>query len=326
VFGESAGGGSVAALLGAPAARPLIHRAVLQSPPPRAVRSAAEAGAVARAYAAVLEERRGITDVRKASVGQLLQAQEELIGRHPVQDIPFTPVVDGSVLPLHPLRALRNGSCAHIPVIAGTNEHEGRLFVGLGPAVTQAGFEDALTAAFPDPDRRERARALYRAHEGSAREAPSGNLAALVTDRLFREPTDAFLDAAAEGGGRVWSYLFQEPTPVLGGGFGATHTLDIPYVFDVLDGPGLDAWLGGAPPQRLADAMSGAWVHFAREGAPAHHLLPPWPRFTSGERATMLLGGDAAGPGGGDRVGTVSFDPFGDRRKLWGEVTSDLHD
>ncbi|WP_428951643.1 carboxylesterase/lipase family protein [Streptomyces sp. cg35] len=318
VFGESAGGGSVAALLGAPAARPLIHRAILQSPPVRAVRSAAGAGEVARAYAAVLEERTGVTDVREASSGQLLSAQDELVRRYPVRDIPFTPVVDGAVLPLHPLRALRNGSCAHIPVIAGTTEHEGRLFVGLGSGATEDDVEAALAGAFPDAERRARARSVYRAHE----ESSGGTLAALLTDGLFREPTDALLDAAAEGGGRVWSYLFREPTPALGGLLGAAHTLDIPYVFDVLDGPGLRAWLGDEPAQPLADAMSGAWVHFAREGAPAHHLLPSWPRFEPGGRATMLLGGEP----GGDRVGEVAFDPFGDRRELWRETAPELPD
>lgn len=311
VFGESAGGGSVAALLGAPAARPLLHRAVLQSPPVSAVRSVDEAAAVARAFAEILEDQAGVADVRKASAGQLLAAQDALAPRYALRDIPFTPVVDGAVLPLHPLRALRNGSCAHIPVIAGTTEHEGRLFLAFDGERTPAQVDTALAWAFPDEVARERARAVYRSHEG---EGARERLAALITDELFRAPTDAFLDAAAEGGGRVWSYLFREPTPVLGGRLGATHTLDIPYVFDVLDGPGLGAWLGQAPPQQLADAMSGAWVHFAREGAPAHHLLPVWPRFRPQERATMLLGGGRAE----DRVGEVAHDPFGDRRELWG--------
>ncbi|WP_338701630.1 carboxylesterase family protein [Streptomyces sp. Q6] len=321
VFGESAGGGSVAALLGAPAARPLIHRAILQSPPARAVRSAAEAAEVARAYAVVLKERTGAGDVRDAlrtaSAEQLLVAQDELMRRHAVRAIPFTPVVDGAVLPVHPLRALRNGSCAHIPVLAGTNEHEGRLFTGLGPGATEEDFEDALAGAFPDADPRGRARAVYRAQEGSSATA---RLAALLTDDLFREPTDAFLDAAAEGGGRVWSYLFREPTPALGGQLGAAHTLDIPYVFDVLDGPGLRAWVGDKAPQRLADAMSGAWAHFAREGSPAHHLLPTWPRFTGTRRETLLLGGRDATATGGEQVGEVALDPFGERRALWGET------
>ncbi|MBO1335549.1 carboxylesterase/lipase family protein [Streptomyces sp. VRA16 Mangrove soil] len=313
VFGESAGGGSVAALLGAPAARPLLHRAILQSPPPREVHSLDTAREAARAYAGVLKEQTGSDDVRAATAGQLLAAQEELMARSTLGSLPFRPVVDGSVLPLHPLQALRNGCCAHIPVIAGTTEHEGRLFVGLAGPVVEDEVAAALAADFPDAGHRERADAVYRAQEG---DSATARMAGIVTDRLFREPTDAFLDAAAEGGGRVWSYLFRERTPVLGGQLGSPHTLEIPYVFDVLDAPGLDAWVGDAPDQRLADAMSGAWAQFAHEGAPAHHLLPSWPRFTAAERATLLLGGALPG----DPVGRVAFDPFGERRALWGET------
>ncbi|MFJ2773829.1 carboxylesterase/lipase family protein [Streptomyces sp. NPDC087300] len=313
VFGESAGGGSVAMLLGAPAARPLFHRAILQSAPATATRTRAEAAEVADAFAAVLCETTGSADlsVLTASAGQLLAAQQELMSRNPVDMLPFAPVVDGSVLPLPPVQALRNGACAHIPLIAGTNEHEGRLFTGLGPEVAPEAFEAALASAFPDRERAARARALYEAYEGPAAAAPTASLAALLTDLLFRSQTDALLDAQAAGGGTVWSYLFREPTPALGGGLGAAHTLDIPYAFDTLDGPGLRSWLGDAPPQELADAMSGAWVHFARHGTPVAASLPRWPRFDPEGRPTMILGGPE-----GSRV---ARDPLGDRRELWQE-------
>ncbi|MFP3992374.1 carboxylesterase family protein [Streptomyces sp. E11-3] len=381
VFGESAGGGSVAMLLGAPAARPLFHRAVLQSPPPDAIRTPDQAARIADEFAQVLRELAADTaataavsdgavsgaavsdgavsdgaaldgaaldgvppdsvadpahaDVRTAPLALLLAAQEELVRRYPVGQIPFTPVVDGTVLPLPPAQALRNGSCAHIPVLAGTNEHEGRLFTGLGPPARPEAFDAALAAAFPEPERAARARALYEAYEGGPaggceayrggpaagseayRAAPAAGsegaatandlLAALITDQLFRAPTDALLDAHTAGGGRAWSYLFRWPTPALGGGLGSAHTLDIPYVFDALHAPGLAALLGDAPPQRLADAMSGAWAHFARHGYPAHELLPDWPEFTPDTRPTMIL----------DSEPRLTRDPLSDRRAMW---------
>lgn len=317
VFGESAGGGCVAALLGAPAARPLFHRAILQSPNAGALRSREEAGEVAEEFAAVLRETSGepTADIRSASAAQLLTAQDELARRYTTRTIPFTPVVDGAVLPLPPVRALREGAGAHVPVLAGTNEHEARPSTCLGPPVPPAVFEEALTALFPDPALAARARSLYEAYE-AYEGPPAGDasyaMAALFTDLVFRSPTDALLDAHAAGGGAAWSYLFREPTPVLGGGLGAAHTLDLPYVFDVLDGPGIRSWVGDTAPQRLADAMSGAWAHFARHGVPASELLPPWPRFTPEERPTMALGGAAPG---------VVSDPLGDRRRLWQDRT-----
>ncbi|MDG4866277.1 carboxylesterase family protein, partial [Streptomyces sp. T-3] len=139
--------------------------------------------------------------------------------------------------------------------------------------------------------------------------AATARLGALITDQLFRAPTDALVEAQVAGGGRAWSYLFRWPTPVLGGVLGAAHTLDIPYVFDVLDTPGFSALLGDSPPQGLADAMSGAWAHFARHGRPAHELLPSWPEFEPIGRPTMIL----------DAAARVVEDPLGERRKVWAE-------
>ncbi|MFE0101977.1 carboxylesterase/lipase family protein [Streptomyces sp. NPDC059009] len=309
VAGESAGGGSVAMLLAAPAARPLFHRAILQSPPADTLRNPAEGAEVAADFAAVLSELADgdveSGDIRTAPAALLLAAQEQLAARYPLARIPFAPVVDGAVLPLSPVQALRNGACAHIPVLAGTTEHEGRLFTGLGPQVTPEAFDAALADAFPDPERAARAREVYAAHEGT--DFPTRSLAALITDQLFRSQTDALLEAQAAGGGRAWSYLFREPTPQLGGELGAAHTVDIPYAFDLLDAPGLARWIGEAAPQSLADAMSGAWAHFARHGEPRHQLLPPWPEFEPSGRPAMQL---SARP-------EVAYDPLPDRRRLW---------
>ncbi|MFG2498098.1 carboxylesterase family protein [Streptomyces sp. NPDC048441] len=309
VFGESAGGGSIAALLGAPAARPLFHRAILQSAPAETVKTRESASEIADVFADALRELGGAgADIRTASAELILAAQDELARHYPTDPLALAPVVDGAVLPLPPVQAIRDGSCAHIPIIAGTNEHEARLFVGLGPAIEPSAFDEALTSMFPSPGRAAEARAVYEAYEGPASAAPTESLAALITDRLFRSQTDALLDAAVAGGGAAWSYLFRATTPVLGGGLGSAHTLDIPYVFDVLDGPGLRAWVGEKASQGLADAMSGAWTCFARGGHPGTELLPEWPQFDASRRATMVL----------DSEPRVEFDPLGDRRRLWG--------
>jgi len=43
----------------------------------------------------------------------------------------------------------------------------------------------------------------------------------------------------------------------------------------------LGAMLGSDPPQKLADAMHGAWVAFATTGNPG------WPKYDPDRRATM---------------------------------------
>jgi len=45
------------------------------------------------------------------------------------------------------------------------------------------------------------------------------------------------------------------------------------FVFDTLDEEGMEAMLGDAPPQQIADTMHKAWVNFATTGDPC------WPQF-----------------------------------------------
>ncbi|WP_416316282.1 hypothetical protein [Streptomyces sp. S584] len=77
---------------------------------------------------------------------------------------------------------------------------------------------------------------------------------------------------AAHAGSRTFRYEFAWRSPALGGELGAAHTVEVPFVFDVTDQPGLlgaDALLGaGAPPAELAARTHAAWIAFARTGAP----------------------------------------------------------
>ena len=62
----------------------------------------------------------------------------------------FIPVIDGDILPVHPLAALAAGEGAAVPLLAGTNAEEFRLFfvpAGLAAMVTDEtlpGFTAAL--------------------------------------------------------------------------------------------------------------------------------------------------------------------------------------
>jgi carboxylesterase type B len=92
-----------------------------------------------------------------------------------------------------------------------------------------------------------------------------------VTDTLFRAacPRTAFSRRDALAG--TWLYSFEWPSPVLGG---ATHCVDIPFFFDVLDAPGVIEALGPKPPPELATLMHADIVGFVRSQAPT------WARAT----------------------------------------------
>jgi carboxylesterase 2/para-nitrobenzyl esterase len=95
-------------------------------------------------------------------------------------------------------------------------------------------------------------------------------------------------------------YEFAWRSPQFNGRLGASHALEIPFVFDTL-GHGTEAILGADPPQQLADAMHAAWVAFATKGDPG------WPKYDLSRRATMRF----------DTTSEVVDDPRSAQRDLW---------
>jgi para-nitrobenzyl esterase len=91
---------------------------------------------------------------------------------------------------------------------------------------------------------------------------------------------------------------------------GACHAIEIPFVFDNLDAPGVDIFTGGAGPRDLAASTHAAWVAFAKTGDPNTEGLPEWPAYDTDRRATMLL----------DAQPQVSDDPDGDMRRVWDDL------
>ena len=89
---------------------------------------------------------------------------------------------------------------------------------------------------------------------------------------------------AALGGAPVYHYDFAWGSPALGG-IGASHCVDVPFVFDVLADPHAKTVLGDTAPQSLADAMHAAFTRFVTGGS-------PWEPFDASQ-PTMVF--DATG-------------------------------
>ena len=63
-------------------------------------------------------------------------------------------------------------------------------------------------------------------------------------------------------------YQFRWESPAFEGAFKATHSLEVPFVFDNVGHH--PAFVGqGDGLAKLASDMSGAWIAFARSGAPS---------------------------------------------------------
>jgi para-nitrobenzyl esterase len=315
LFGESAGGGSIAALLGAPDADGLYHKAIIQSGPVAIAPPFKPELLTTALLAALGEPDGGIDAFRAADASRLIQAQIdigslELLGRdgdHPIDGsgAGLRPSVDGVVVHRSPTQVLAARGDTNVPLLIGTNEDEGTLFSLLLPTdITDDEIVAALPDTVTDPG------AIVDAY--AARSTGRRLLVDLMTDAVFLIPTLRLADAQAATPVPVWVYLFRWKTPVFGGLFGATHALELPFVWDQIDDPLWQPFVGETPPRSLATAMQDAWIAFARTGDPNTPGAVAWPRFNTASRPTLVF----------DEEITVADDPTADMRKLWYQATA----
>ncbi|MCO8276685.1 carboxylesterase family protein [Actinoplanes sp. TRM 88003] len=289
VFGESAGGGSVAALLAMPRASGLFHRAIAQSVPGPFL-TPTVAAEIGQACAAELGSTATTADLADADPELLVAAGEVLTaatagkvgpwGPAAYRSILFAPVVDGETLPLDPWQALSNGAARDVALIAGHTRDEQRLFTALDGRLGRITDDEAATALdlfAPGPDGARRYRDAYP-------DADAERLYEIVqSDWLFRMPSVHLADAHVAGGGRAHVYELTWPAP----GLGACHGLDVPLVFGNLTGNQPALLLGDEGDEPAAAAVSEqmrtAWTAFATHGDPG------WPAYTAADRLTRIF-------------------------------------
>jgi para-nitrobenzyl esterase len=323
VFGESAGAGAIASLLVMPAAAGLFGRAVAQSVP-----GTFFTPALARDIAAELVAPLGVSPEAAALAAfdprELVAAVEQLDPRMPSYErwgvvahtpTPFSPVVDGDVLPTDPWTGLAAGAARGIPLLTGHNRDEWRLFLvmgGLPGAITEDIATHTMQAFAPDtpdipdtPDA-DRVDAASRMRAAYPTATPEDLYVLARSDRMFRMPSLHLAAAQHAGGGRAHLYELTWPTPAANGAFGACHGLDIPLVLGTMD-KGLAGILLDSPPPaeavEISAQMHTAWTAFARTGDPG------WPPYTEPDRLTMVF--DTK-----DRGGLTSY-PEESSRRLW---------
>ncbi len=310
IFGESAGGGSVFALLAAPDADGLYHRAITQSGAP-GFGAAHHAGVMTDALlAGIGQPDGGLAALLEVDGQTLIDAQSSLVpfdkmgthADHPISGsgIGFHPVVDGTVIHHTVTDVLASKGERNVPLLVGTNLHEGTLFaLVLAQNPTDEQLEAGLTGLTDDPAA---VIAGYRA-ENTGRPL----LVDLFTDCVFRIPSLRAADAVVSAGVPVWTYLFTWPTPAFGGWLGASHAIELPFVWNMLEDPLWAPLVGPDAPVVLAAAMQDAWIAFARTGKPAHDAIPDWPTYDTDTRPTMEFASTCA----------VVSDPGRATRVLW---------
>ena len=270
---------------------------------------------------------RGLVDVLKRRGRRPADTMASL-RRLRTRGLPFQPVVDGEVLPGHPLAAIEAGAARHVPLLIGTNLDESKLFAPLDPeaaTLDEAGLvarcEEAIEAGRVGVGGAgRRAVEVYRVARAARGERvePGELWFAIETDRTMRHPAMSLAARQAAHQPQTYAYLFTWPSPVLGGMLGSCHALDLPFVFGTLEHRLLRPLVGRGPEAlALAARIQDAWIAFARTGRPAHGGVPDWPAYDAAHRRTMIL----------DRQCRVENAPREAERAFWESVdrTAERH-
>ncbi len=324
LFGESAGALSISCLMTMPSARGLFKRVILQSNVCTPNRSRPEYGeAVGRNLFALLGISYGDLDaLRSVDVEKLLLAYQQVTLSRFVFDT-YPPFIDGDVIPVHPYIAIQRGEARDIEMIAGTNESEGSLFSLIDPNIDKIDetelrkriryFRSNIGEDDPVVDR------IYSLYAGEIGSPPFDTLRyaweQFNTDYFFRVPVRQYLDAQSQHQPNVYSYLFSWKNPELSPKLGATHGLEIAFVFGSFTGIDGVNTLKLFPRKteqsaRLSSQMMDAWINFARDGNPNHQNIPEWPKYDAEQRPMIVF----------DNEIQIKTGMYQERNALWEEL------
>jgi para-nitrobenzyl esterase len=271
VFGESAGGGDIAALIDMESAKGLFARSIIESgslgPGDRLSLSESEAVGVKLASALGAQN---AEDMRKLDWRSWVDGRKKFAGDHY-----FAPIADGVNL-----RSLKAGA-NKVPLLIGSNRDEWRMY--LPDDVTEA-YRDALAE-----------------YGGNNQKAIDSNLTdsypnmktradRMITAAEFMCPAAALATNASSHGHPSYLYYFtrarKHSDEIL-----AYHGAEIPYAFDTADN-----WLPSEDTdRRLTSAMIRYWTNFAKSGDPNGMGLEHWPKIDP-EKPSMFELGDEIAP------------------------------
>ena len=287
VAGESAGGMSVCAQLASPAAAGLFQKAIVQSglctSPGNAVLQK-DAASRNLKYASKLGCKADDVDcLKRVDVTQLLKPTVPRL--RPASNLVWSPVYGTDVLPQTLQDAYRSGQFNRVPVLAGTNHDEGRLFVQVASpqgkpvsAVLYWGGTGLLVGALKTQS--VLAQYPYRNYG-----TPALAFATMFTDGVFSCPAQA-VDTALSQYVPVYAFEFNDPNAVTSQtspadlpGLGSFHSSSLVYAFQTPVAGIADPAMFSAAQARLSDTFSAAWATFAATGNPTPAGGAAWRSF-----------------------------------------------
>jgi len=298
IFGESAGGTSVNALVASDLSDGLFHRAIAQSPwvtgsnyalltePLPMVASAETLGE--QWAERVAGPGASLEALRAVSVDDILAKTGD--------NYPVAVTVDDLFMRDLSGRVFLSGRQQDVPLMVGTNADEGTMFLGVMPFDTPAAYHAAIGNMYGA--HADRILTLYPAINEQELFSAKNQL---ITDSWFVQGAHDMLQGMSKVSSPAYEYVFTRRSTALPA-WGAHHGLEIGYAFHNLD-PRTKTDADTA----LADAMIQYWVQFAKSGNPNVSGLPEWPDYDE-KMGYLELGNEirAGSDYRGEAVGTLN--------------------
>jgi para-nitrobenzyl esterase len=287
IMGQSAGAILVQAIAGTPSAEGLFSRAISQSGSPFGVLNAIQSERVTDAVTKGLGSSAtaaALADVSDTDLVEISTSLADVAVATDTRRAPLDGIIRfGLVSEESLLSGLETGPAATRPMLLGSNLDEAALY----PDPSDQGSpEDALLAtarrlsSFPS--------AVLGTYRAAYPDATAEELRTLIrSDSMFGCGTRLVADLHSRSA-PTYVYEFDWRSDALDGRLGASHLMELPFVFDRASDPaftGATRLLGtGSLPVDAGKRMHAAWVRFIRGEDPG------WDEYQPGSRIVRQIG------------------------------------
>lgn len=305
IFGQSAGGASVIALMASPLAKGLFHRAIAQSggyngTVIRHLRETSEGLDSMESLGMGFAERLGIAktnalkELRAKPWQEIVTAWENTVQTRQTNTrvaggwMLNHVIVDGYVLEQAPGKVFKLGKQHNVPFMTGTTADEGSIMPYLMNLFTVEKYHTYLKKCFGQQC--QRVLELYPAQDNASVRKVLGNL----HNGIFMAAARAVAQCVSAIQPNTYMYLFTMQPKIFTfqipdvkdwhKEFGCYHAAELPYLFHFLPGSGIRD-----EDRRLSEQMMGYWVRFACSGDPNGDGATQWPAYAPSRENYIIL-------------------------------------
>ena len=306
IFGQSAGGDSVAIHLTAPSSKGYYQHVIMESNPITLnLNTKRIATDLSQRFAANLTcDYTDMNCLRAQSTNDILAAQNNAIEislLHPLNAfMPWQPFVDGDLIPQQPRDALNSGEYNHVPFTTGTVNDEGRMFIfeAFPNPLPYDEYVAIITAIFTT----DAPKVLQQFPVPSDQKNDTRSFMSNIgTQYIFTCPVRQIVQAMTNNSWNpVYYYHFNHyftnfnpwgPDYPMCIDY-VCHGSELPYVFNSAQiGNTVTGYYWSSSEAQLASFASIAWGNFANSGNPnqPNTLSPAWPTFSFASNQDMQL-------------------------------------